>query len=420
MIRQSNQLMSKNLVRSPRLQSSLAKCLQHFWCCLLAMLFLGGLISQLGASPAFAQPQGAMTGKALEVHQPLQLKPADKIKVAEKTNPDTESRGLKALRDKAEKARRETSRPYNNNVVREVGLWRSLKTWIAIKQAEITRTFTYYLEQFRATNDLTFAIFLIGASLLYGLVHAAGPGHGKLVVSSYVMASNQTLRRGIFLAFLSSMVQATVAVVLVGGLAFLFQATGSTIKAYGFHLTRLSYLLIIALGFYLLLTWLLRRWPALNIFQKAKPKHQHDHNHADHHNHDHGPGEACSSCGHSHIPSASQLEGRWDAARILSLVLSVGLRPCTGALYVLAFALIKGVFWVGALSVYAMGLGTFVTVSLITAMVVAGRSAAIFTTAKSNRTTVLLYDVITLGGALLILGFGILLFTSTLGGMRPF
>ena len=92
------------------------------------------------------------------------------------------------------------------------------------------------------------------------LVHAAGPGHGKVVVSSYVMANNQTMRRGIILAFLSAFVQGTVAIVLVGGMAYLFNATGASIKQFGLKLTQLSYIFIILLGLYLLVSMAYRRY----------------------------------------------------------------------------------------------------------------------------------------------------------------
>ena len=53
-------------------------------------------------------------------------------------------------------------------------------------------------------------------SFLYGIFHAAGPGHGKAVISSYMVANEETWRRGVVLSFASALLQALVAVVLVG------------------------------------------------------------------------------------------------------------------------------------------------------------------------------------------------------------
>lgn len=299
--------------------------------------------------------------------------------------------------------------------------WQSLTIWINQKQIILSKTLSDYLQKFQQTNDYSFAVFLIGLSFLYGLVHAAGPGHGKVVVSSYIMANNQTLRRGIILSFLSSFVQGTVAVSLVAIPAFIFSASGSTIKKLGLQFTQLSYVLIILLGTYLLTTLLYRKWqtvPQANNHKHSHASSSHDHDQS-HHHHDHVHDENCG-CGHSHIPRADQLQGKWDIAKIISLVLSVGLRPCTGALYVLALALIKGVFWVGALSVYAMALGTAITISLVTIAVVSGRSFAFFSVKQDSRFGSYLYDACTIGGAMVIILFGSLLLSSSFTPVTPF
>ena len=311
---------------------------------------------------------------------------------------------LKALRESQAQSSQTTAQKSKTSQ----GWYTATKQWIWQKQAEISRTLGNYLEQFKATNDISFAAALIGASLLYGLVHAAGPGHGKIVVSSYVMANNQTLRRGIFLAFLSSFVQGTVAVALVGSLAFIFNATGSTIKEVSFQFTQMSYALICGLGLYLLYAAVKRRW------QRMATNSPHSHSHNANHN------EQACGCGHSHIPTSKEVQGKWDLAKVISLVLSVGLRPCTGALYVLAFALIKGLFWVGALAVYAMALGTAMTISLMTAAVVSGRQMALLTSAGNNRTLAILSDIFSFGGALVILALGLFLLTASQGAVRPF
>lgn len=309
--------------------------------------------------------------------------------------------------------------PQGNAGMRDKGYWASAKEWLRIKQAEISKQLATLLTRFKETSDASFALTLLVGSFLYGLVHAAGPGHGKVVVAGYVMANRQTMRRGIVLAFLSAFVQGTVAVALVGILALVFNATGSAIRQLGFQLTQLSFLLIIALGFYLL--WLVamrlyRRWTAARLASAhagLNRNHHQDHNH--HHAHD----EACG-CGHNHTLPGEALQGKWDIATVASLTLAVGLRPCTGALFILAFALVKDLFWVGALSVYAMALGTAVTISAATMAVVAGRNIAFFSAQQNERAIFIAASLIQLAGAIAIICFGALLLASTLGPTRPF
>lgn len=282
-----------------------------------------------------------------------------------------------------------------------------VKTWIYKKQVEVTRELSGYLKKLKETKDITFAYALIFASLIYGLVHAAGPGHGKVVVTSYVMANHQTMRRGIFLAFLSAFVQGTVAIILVSSLAIIFGATGSTIKSAGHLLTQLSYGMIILLGVYLLFKTL---QPI--VFQKQILKEkgiEHDHS-ADH---------DCS-CSHKHIPDAGEIDGNWSLAKITALTLSVGLRPCTGAIFVLVFALLKGLFWIGAIAVYAMALGTAITISLVTIAAVTGRELALFTATGKSKATQTIYDICAIGGAFVIIVFGVVLLSSTFAPTRPF
>ena len=334
--------------------------------------------------------------------------PADTTSQAQQlAESQAKANSIKALRSQT-KTKREMGQ--DQAVSEALGWYATSKAWLLQKQIEISRTLNTYLEQFKNTNDYTFAAFLIGASLLYGLVHAAGPGHGKIVVSSYVMANNQTLKRGIVLAFLSSLVQASVAVGLVGSLAYIFQASGSTIKSVSHQFTQASYLLICLLGLYLLYTVIKRRWQSNSLAKKPAHAHQT----ADQ------PSQERCGCGHSHIPNSTELEGKWDTAKVISLVLSVGLRPCTGALYVLAFALVKGVFWVGAVAVYAMALGTAMTISLMTTAVVTGRQMVLFTSQGNSRTITIITDIFSFAGALAILALGLFLLSTSQAGLRPF
>lgn len=295
--------------------------------------------------------------------------------------------------------------------------WATAKNWLRVQQAEISRQLAALLTRFKETNDFSFALTLLVGSFLYGLVHAAGPGHGKVVVAGYVMANRQTMRRGIFLAFLSAFVQGTVAIALVGTLALLFNATGSAIRQLGFQLTQLSFLLIIALGLYLLAITLRR------LSRRANPAaahaHHHGHEHGGHKHDGHEHGESCG-CGHSHMPPGEALQGKWDIAKIISLTLAVGLRPCTGALFILAFALVKGLFWVGALSVYAMAFGTAITISAATMAVVAGRQLVFFSSGNNERAIFITASFFQLAGAIAIIIFGALLLASTFGPTRPF
>ena len=86
--------------------------------------------------------------------------------------------------------------------------------WILAKQAEFSLAMRGLLRSAKADGSAVWG--LLGLSFLYGIFHAAGPGHGKAVISSYVVANNETWRRGVILSFASAMLQAVVAVAFVG------------------------------------------------------------------------------------------------------------------------------------------------------------------------------------------------------------
>src|SRR5258707_13908132 len=86
--------------------------------------------------------------------------------------------------------------------------------WIFAKQAEFYRQFSGLIRAAKADGSAVWS--LVGLSFLYGIFHAAGPGHGKAVISSYIVANDETLTHGVVLSFSSSLFQAVVRVLVVG------------------------------------------------------------------------------------------------------------------------------------------------------------------------------------------------------------
>ncbi|MEO0544272.1 MAG: nickel/cobalt transporter [Pseudomonadota bacterium] len=244
--------------------------------------------------------------------------------------------------------------------------------WVAVQQAEFYRLMTDALGELRGNPSVPWT--LIGLSFAYGVLHAAGPGHGKVVISSYMLATNTQLRRGILISLGSSVLQAVSAIVIVG-LGFLVLRRLSitiTDTTQGFELA--SYALVALLGAWLVVRSLirLRQKPLASLSAAAVVVHDHH----DHHHHHHEDGEACSSCGHVHMPSPSQVQRAGSLREAIATIFSVGLRPCTGALVVLTFSFMNGLWWAGVVSAFVMSLGTAITVSTLAAMAVGAKGLA--------------------------------------------
>jgi len=301
--------------------------------------------------------------------------------------------------------------------------------WILAKQAEFYRMLSGSIRAAKA--DGTAAWGLMGISFAYGVFHAAGPGHGKAVISSYLVANNETWRRGIALSFASAILQAFTAIAIVGIAAVLLGATahvmGNAVRA----IEMVSYGLIILIGLRLL--WVKGRafWHLLRPQRQKHHEHAHDHAHHGHdhdhghvhnhahghlhnhgHAHDHDHDDEAHAWGHAHAPEPSELKGPHWLRRGLSAIVAVGLRPCSGAIIVLVFALAQGLFWIGVASTFVMGLGTAITVAAVATLAVAARGfAGRLAKGKPGAGMLFLRGVET-AAAVLIIVFGVALLTG--------
>lgn len=308
------------------------------------------------------------------------------------------------------------------------GPFASFLFWIQQQQQGFYRSLTGALQSIRSGNGG--AWLLVTLSFTYGVLHAAGPGHGKAVISSYMLANEVQLRRGVLLSFLSSALQAIVAILAIGLLIFVLNGLG--IRQAGF--TRMLEIASYA-GVTLLGLWLVWRKLSSRHAESGKPHdhvhvhvhdHAHDHAHEDskghthghadhhhHHHHHHDEHGVCSECGHSHAPDPKMLEGKFGLREALAAIVAVGLRPCTGALIVLTFAFLNGLYWAGILSAFAMALGTAITVSGFATLAVGGKNIALRISGQTQASASVLWWI-EFVGASFILVLGIMLLSASL------
>jgi nickel/cobalt transporter (NicO) family protein len=294
--------------------------------------------------------------------------------------------------------------------------------WLLAKQSKFYREMSATIRA--AKSDGSAVWTLLAISFAYGIFHAAGPGHGKAVISSYLVANQETARRGIVLSFASALLQALVAVVVVGICALLLNATAKTMCGAEKAIEIASYALIAAFG--ARLVWVkgggfMRALQAKPELAMAVAHHHHDHGHAHHrhgHGHDHDDHVHDEHCGHSHGPTPDQLAGPGGWQRGLGAIFAVGLRPCSGAILVLVFALAQGLFWAGIAATFVMGLGTAITVATIAVIAVSARGVAQRLSAGREGGGTLVMRGIEFGAAGLVLLFGLGLLFGYLAAER--
>jgi nickel/cobalt transporter (NicO) family protein len=311
--------------------------------------------------------------------------------------------------------------------------------WLLAKQSEFYREMSSTIRAAKTDGSAVWALLAI--SFAYGIFHAAGPGHGKAVISSYLVANRETARRGIALAFVSAMLQSLVAVLIVAIGAWLLNITAKTMCGAEKVIAIASYGLIAAFGARLVWTKGANFIRALQVHSPAPAlalasvsashdhaghdhaHHQHTHHdHADHdhshdhhaHDHDHDGHVHDEHCGHSHGPLPSELAGPGGWSRGLGAIFAVGLRPCSGAILVLVFALAQGLFWAGIAATFAMGLGTAITVAAIAVLAVSAGGIARRLSGASDGSGALIMRGVEFAAAGLVLLFGVGLLTGYL------
>jgi nickel/cobalt transporter (NicO) family protein len=304
-----------------------------------------------------------------------------------------------------------------------------LTGWLMAQQSSLTHLIAGKVHALHGQPSAAWG--LVGLGLAYGVVHAAGPGHGKAVLASYMLANETSLKRGAAMALMAALLQALIAIVLVGAAGFVFRATASQMNQAADWIDVASYCSIAAIGAWLVwrkggaliaalsehtrrrraaasapayagVAW---RQPAFSLsaaaYRAAPPGAVG------------GPGDAC---GHAHAPNAGELNGPFSWRAAVGTVIAAGARPCSGAILVLVFAMAQGLFAAGVAAALAIAIGTAATTGALAWMAVFAKSAAMRLAAGENSRFALVAKGFEFAAALAVLAFGVALLVGARGG----
>jgi len=323
--------------------------------------------------------------------------------------------------------------------------WSGLLAWLQQTQSDLWRGLAKAIRAVKDEGSIAAGAWFMGLSFFYGVVHAAGPGHGKAIISAYLVGNESAVRRGIGLSLLSAAAQGLTAILLVSILAALLGFISRDVAGVATWLETASAWFIAAIG-----AWLIARTVRILLHRRqqaptgspvlvaassvttqpaqAAPAHHHHHQH-DHahaplacseadkrdHAHQHGPHHhhhhACQHDGHHHghahaVVMPDQARG-WREG--LAIVAAIGARPCMGAIFVLLFALAQGVFVLGILGTAAMSLGTGITVAVLAALASGARATALKVAGSMDGWLDTAYHALSLLGGLALVLLGIAL-----------
>ena len=299
--------------------------------------------------------------------------------------------------------------------------------WLLAEQSRLTHLMAAKVHALHGDPGAAWGLIALG--LAYGVFHAAGPGHGKALIASYMLANERSLRRGAVMALMAALLQAAVAVALVGAAGLVLNATASQMNRAADGLALASATGVAAIGLWLVwrkggaLTDALRRrfdraralasapaytgvaWraPARSLsaaaFRATPPTAM-------------WPADDCCLL----APDASTLAGPFLWRDAAGTVIAAGARPCSGAILVLVFALAQGLFAAGIAATFAMALGTAATTGALAWMAVFAKSAAMRFAAGEGSRVALVARGLEFAAALAVLAFGVLLMFGARGG----
>ncbi|MEZ8825117.1 nickel/cobalt transporter [Vibrio amylolyticus] len=306
------------------------------------------------------------------------------------------------------------------------------------------------------TNPLTAGSYLIGFSFLYGALHSLGPGHGKVIVTTYLATHPAKIKTSLMLTIISALCQALVAILLVSVLVWGFNASMRVVNQQAIAFLSLSFALVSILG--ALICWkaikqlyrvirpsklrilsvlplsgtqaltkeALTKQPITkeatamkSTFHTPKSSLLHkpiigqaSHTH----------GTDCG-CGHQHVADADAVNKASTYREYMGIIASIGARPCSGAIMVLLFANIAELYWMGVASAIVMAIGTAMTTSLIALVTLTGkfivqRYLILEKNSHSKRWKLTSYGIQLLGGLFLIL-VGMILMSGQNYGVSP-
>ena len=270
--------------------------------------------------------------------------------------------------------------PFGVGISEGGGSVAGLAGWILSVQSQFSHMMTAALSLLKTDTSALWTLLVV--ALAYGVFHAAGPGHGKAIIAAYGMAQDKAIGQIITMATAAALLQSLVAIGLVAILSLALHATAATMRETAGMVELASFAAVALLGAALL-------WQKSNglvrLIAGPAPSnvhhHEHHYEHHEHHDHhvhghDHHHDENHvhdEHCGHNHAPIAAPGSGMRGA---VAAVFAAGIRPCSGSILVLVFALSQGMFATGIFAALAIALGTAFTTSALAVLAIFAASTA--------------------------------------------
>lgn len=241
-----------------------------------------------------------------------------------------------------------------------IEIYNGFLNFVVSSQQKINLMISDYFDRLDS-GDTSVFIYILAVSFIYGLVHALGPGHGKMVIASYFLVKGAKIKEAFKAGFLTSLIHTISALSITFTLYIFFE---NTITKYfsqiSMNMYKVSAVFIILIALFLL-------------YETYKDRNE------------------------------EEKIQRVGNKSLLAVTMSIGIVPCPGVMSIVLFSLILGYINLGILSAIFMSIGMGITISL----------AAIISTqiknSKSKNLQLILNKISYIGvGVLLFMGAALL------------
>jgi nickel/cobalt transporter (NicO) family protein len=330
------------------------------------MAWLGGPVSMTAASPLQLgpppgeRPQGGTSGRP-----------------AEEPQDGSSSRSAERPRDGSSlgRSRFPVAGSEGAGAIPVPALFKRFTEQITVAQRQLNQTLSREMRHIRQTGSPAAVLTVSLVAFVYGVLHAAGPGHGKLVVSAFFLGREARIIKGVMMGGLVSVLQTFSAIAIVLVLVFILGRGGFDVVQQSVWVEVASYGLIVLIGLYM-------------IYAAVTGRH----------------------LGHRHAEHIDGADGDREVHH--GVVVAAGLTPCASAIIILLFALANGVLAIGIAATLVMALGMSLTVALVGVSTIVARKTLLGAMASRPRAALWIKRGLTLTGALLITVVGSLFFAS--------
>jgi len=244
-------------------------------------------------------------------------------------------------------------------------------------QKKLNRRISELSREIKTGSKLNPVLLLISIAFIYGVIHALGPGHGKIVAFSYFLTEQNSVRKGIIFGALIAFTQVVSAIIVVLILYYVMrQAFILSFESFSRIMKLVSSILIICLGSFLVVNTI------LNLRKKS------------------------AAINNSEIPQNNK--------KLLSVALSIGVVPCPGAVILLLFTINIGILFIGIPLALIMALGMTVTISSIGSFTIVAKKSILKFTSTRYVLNLILYSGLKISGAFFIVVIGSLILLGNL------